>query len=173
MEILTEELVGNHDNSRNSRGLPGGIDTRCVWVLCFMAYVLCTAAPSWINEALFLQSSILNIKQFTVSHNFCKFKASLAGKTNGNPPEKQLIDPMGFRLWDFGSQNQGPDNLPGCMHGPWEGTCTVNISCILGNTLSSFSFSTWLVIREISLAMGAGGLKNWANYPPSFHRSPR
>ncbi len=39
---------------------------------------------------------------------------------------------------DFGSQYQGPGCLPGCMHDPWENTCTctVNIRCILGNNLS-------------------------------------
>ncbi len=45
---------------------------------------------------------------------------------------------------DFGSQYQGPGSLPGCMHDPLENTCTctVNVSCILGNNLSKFSFST-------------------------------
>ncbi len=39
---------------------------------------------------------------------------------------------------DFGSQYFGPGSLPGCMHDPWENTCTctVNIRCILGNNLS-------------------------------------
>ncbi len=39
---------------------------------------------------------------------------------------------------DFGSQYRGPGSLHGCMHDPWENTCTchVNISCILGNNLS-------------------------------------
>ncbi len=39
---------------------------------------------------------------------------------------------------DLGSRCMGPGTLPGCMHDPWENTCTctVNISCILGNNLS-------------------------------------
>ncbi len=49
------------------------------------------------------------------------------------------LDPNTDR--DFGSQYQGPVSLLGCMHDPWENTCT----CTIVSFLTDFGI---LIIHE-------------------------